>query len=129
MNPDYSRRVVVGDFFYTKVYDLLQRDEEIDPRSLNMDKLKVMIQAATKIKVPNPGEDPNSDIYAKKIADYLKSELIKLGGGVTSSNWEALLEASRDALRRTPSYGGRKRRKTNKRMLHKKRKSRKHRRK
>jgi len=128
MNPDYSRRIVVGDPFYTKVYDLLQRDEEIDARSLNMDKLKVMIQAATKIKVPNPGEDPDSDVYAKKIADYLKGELIKLGGGVTSSNWEALLEASSDALRRT-SYGGRKRRKTHKRMLHKKRKSRKHRRK
>lgn len=127
MNPDYSRRIVVGDPFYTKVYALLQRDEEIDPRSLNMDNLKVMIQAATKIKVPNPGEDPDSDIYAKKIADYLKGELIKLGGGVTSSNWEALLEASRDALRRT-SYGGRKRRKSSKRKTSK-RKSRKHRRK
>lgn len=127
MNPDYSRRIVVGDPFYTKVYALLQRDEEIDPRSLNMDNLKVMIQAATKIKVLNPGEDPDSDIYAKKIADYLKGELIKLGGGVTSSNWEALLEASRDALRRTP-YGGRKRRKSSKRKTSK-RKSRKHRRK
>ena len=127
MNPDYSRRIVVGDPFYTKVYALLQRDEEIDARSLNMDKLKVMIQAATKIKVPNPGEDPDSDVYAKKIANYLKGELIKLGGGVTSSNWEALLEASRDALRRT-SYGGRKRRKSHKRKTSK-RKSRKHRRK
>ena len=86
-----------------------------------------MIQAATKIKVPNPGEDPDSDVYAKKIANYLKGELIKLGGGVTSSNWEALLEASRDALRRT-SYGGRKRRKSHKRKTSK-RKSRKHRRK